>query len=216
MKVCFAITQTKILSHKGLFKGKTGYFPAIYDEHFCLWQGLNVERKWWVLKTSQWPRDPTISLPALMYCRLRVSPLHSVRICSNNQEDMAHWLAHATYPNCKAGDSQVGVDWDCRLPSKLSVCILRGQLQFRLHEPLMGSGHRDSMRFLPMWLSISEEVVSNLRLAGGSLWALRLPPPPKTDISDPPRLPLHNSLPIQTDSQHACQTQRNRSDANHA
>ena len=64
-----------------------------------------------------------------------------------------------------------------------------------------------------MWLSISEKVVSNLRLAGGSLWALRLPPPPKTDIPYPPLLPLHSSLSIQTDSQHACQTQQNRSEA---
>ena len=45
------------------------------------------------------------------------------------------------------------------------------------------------MRFSPMWLSgISEKVVRNLRLAGGSLWALRLPPPPETNIPDPPLL----------------------------
>ena len=67
-----------------------------------------------------------------------------------------------------------------------------------------------------MWLSISEKVVNNLRLASGSLWALRLPPPPKTDIPDPPLLPLHSSSPIQTDSQLACQTQQNRSEAYHA
>ena len=42
---------------------------------------------------------------------------------------------------------------------------------------------RNSMRFSPMWISISEKVVSNLRLADGSLRALRLPPPPKTDIA---------------------------------
>ena len=75
----------------------------------------------------------------------------------------------------------------------------------------MDWSHRSSMRFSPMWLSISEKVVSNLRLAG----SLRLPPPPKTDIPDPPLLPLHSSLPMQTDSQHACQTQRNQSEADH-
>ena len=64
-----------------------------------------------------------------------------------------------------------------------------------------------------MGISISEKVVSNLLLAGGSLRVLRLPPSPKTDIPDPPLLPLHSSLPIHTDSQHACQTQRNRSEA---
>ena len=64
-----------------------------------------------------------------------------------------------------------------------------------------------------MWLSISEKVVSNLRLAGGSL---RLPLPPKTDTPYPPHLLLHSSLPIETDSQHACQTQRNRSEADRA
>ena len=82
--------------------------------------------------------------------------------------------------------------------------------------PKMDWGHGSSMRFSPMWSSISEKFVSNLRLAGGSLRALRLPPPPKTDIPYPPLIPLHSSLPIQTDSQHACQTQRNRSDADHA
>ena len=41
-----------------------------------------------------------------------------------------------------------------------------------------------------MWLFISEKVVSNLRLAGGSLRALQLPPPPKTDIPYPPHLRL--------------------------
>ena len=64
-----------------------------------------------------------------------------------------------------------------------------------------------------MWSSISEEVVSNLRLAGGSLRALQLPLPPNTDIPYPSLLPLHSSLPIQTDSQHACQTQQNWSEA---
>ena len=76
--------------------------------------------------------------------------------------------------------------------------------------------HRNSLIFSPMWLSISENVVSNLRLAGGSLQALRLPPAPKTVIPYPPLLPLYSSLPVQTDSQHACQTQRNRSEDDHA
>ena len=40
-----------------------------------------------------------------------------------------------------------------------------------------------------MWLSISEKVVSNLRLAGGSLRALRLTLPTKTDIPYPLLLP---------------------------
>ena len=58
----------------------------------------------------------------------------------------------------------------------------------------MGWSHRNSMRFSPMWLSISENVVSNLWLTGGSLQALRLPPPhapPKTDIPYPSPLPLN-------------------------
>ena len=80
----------------------------------------------------------------------------------------------------------------------------------------MDWGHRNSMRFSPMWLSISGKVVSNLRLAGGSLWALQLPSPPITNIPYPTLLPLHSSLPIQTDSQHACQTQQNQSEADHA
>ena len=58
------------------------------------------------------------------------------------------------------------------------------------------------MRFSPMWLSIIEKVVSNLLLTDGSLRALRLPPPPKTDILDPTLLSLHSSLPIQTLSMH--------------
>ena len=66
-----------------------------------------------------------------------------------------------------------------------------------------------------MWLSMHEKVVSNLRLAGGSLWALWLPPPPKTDFPYPYLFPLHISLPLQTDFQHACQTQQNRSEADH-
>ena len=67
-----------------------------------------------------------------------------------------------------------------------------------------------------MWLSISGKVVSNLRLAGGSLRALRLPPPPKTDIPYPTLLPVHSSSLIHLDSQHACQTQRNWREADHA
>ena len=51
-------------------------------------------------------------------------------------------------------------------------------------------GYCNSMRFSPMWFSISEKVVSNLRMAGSSLWALQLPPPPKTDIPYPLLLPL--------------------------
>ena len=40
-----------------------------------------------------------------------------------------------------------------------------------------------------MWLSISEKVVSNLRLTDGSLRELRLPQPPKTDFTYPQLLP---------------------------
>ena len=65
------------------------------------------------------------------------------------------------------------------------------------------------MRFSPMWFSIREKVVSNMRLAGGSLRALWLPPPPKTDIPYPPLLPFHGSLPKQTDSQLACMSKPN-------
>ena len=67
-----------------------------------------------------------------------------------------------------------------------------------------------------MWLFISEKVSVTCGWPDGSLRGLQLPPPPKTDIPDPPLLPLHSFLPIQTDSQHACQAQRNRSDADHA
>ena len=66
-------------------------------------------------------------------------------------------------------------------------------------------GHHSSMRFSPMWFCICEKVVSNLWLAIGSPRALKLPPPPKTGIPYPHLLSFHSSLPIQTDSQHACQ-----------
>ena len=75
-------------------------------------------------------------------------------------------------------------------------------------------GHRNSMRFSPMSLSICEKVISNLQLAIGSLQALWLPPPSKNRHSVTTSSP--SSLPIQTDSQHACQSQRNRSEANFA
>ena len=54
--------------------------------------------------------------------------------------------------------------------------------------------HHNSMSFSPMQLSISEKVVSNPRLAGGSLQTLQLPPPPKTDNPYPPLLLLHSCL----------------------
>ena len=70
-------------------------------------------------------------------------------------------------------------------------------------------GHRNSIRFSPMWLFIREQVAINQQLALGYFRALQLPPPPKTDIPYSPLLPLHSSLPIQNDSPHAWQTQRN-------
>ena len=80
----------------------------------------------------------------------------------------------------------------------------------------VGNGATVAQGFSSMWLSTNGKVASNLRLAGGSLRALRLPPPPKTGTTLSPLLLLLDSSPIQTDSQHACQTQRNRSDADHA
>ena len=67
-----------------------------------------------------------------------------------------------------------------------------------------------------MWFSICEKVVSNLLLPGGSLRALRLPPPPKTDIPYPPILPsIAFILYRQTFSMHV-KTQQNWSEVDRA